>query len=329
MKAVIYTKYGSADVVQLKEIEKPTPKDDEVLVKVMAASANAYDWHFLSADIFLIRISGGGLFKPKNPRLGADMAGRVEAVGSSVKQFKPGDEVFGEIGAWGNGAFAEYVCCPEKAFTLKPVNLTYEQAAAVPMAGLTALQALRDTGKIQPGQKVLINGASGGVGTFAVQIAKYFGAEVSAVCSTDKVEMVRGLGADHIIDYTKEDFTKNGQKYDLILAVNGFHPISAYKRALTPKGIYVMAGGSVGQIFQAVLFGSAMSESGGRKMGSVMAKISRKDMGVLKELLETGKIKPVIDRCYPLSEAKEALRYLGEGHARGKIVITMEQEKEA
>jgi NADPH:quinone reductase-like Zn-dependent oxidoreductase len=323
MKAIVYTKYGSADVVQLRDIEKPAPKDNEVLVKVMAASANAYDWHFLSADIFLIRLMGG-LLKPKNNRLGADMAGRVEAVGSAVKQFKPGDEVFGEIGAWGNGAFAEYVCVPERAFALKPANLSFEQAAAVPMAAITALQGLRDAGQIQAGKKVLINGASGGVGTFAVQIAKYFGAEVTAVCSTDKMEMVRSLGADHVIDYTREDFTKNDQRYDLILAVNGYHPISAYKRALNPLGIYVMAGGSMAQIFQAMLLGSRMSEKGGRKMGAVSAKINQKDLAVLKELLEAGKIAPVIDRCYPLSEAAEALRYLGEGHARGKIVITME-----
>ena len=323
MKAIVYTKYGSADVVQLRDIEKPAPKDNEVLVKVMAASANAYDWHFLSADIFLIRLMGG-LLKPKNNRLGADMAGRVEAVGSAVKQFKPGDEVFGDIGAWGNGAFAEYVCVPERAFALKPANLSFEQAAAVPMAAITALQGLRDAGQIQAGKKVLINGASGGVGTFAVQIAKYFGAEVTVVCSTDKMEMVRSLGADHVIDYTREDFTKNDQRYDLILAVNGYHPISAYKRALNPLGIYVMAGGSMAQIFQAMLLGSRMSEKGGRKMGAVSAKINQKDLAVLKELLEAGKIAPVIDRCYPLSEAAEALRYLGEGHARGKIVITME-----
>ena len=251
MKAIVHTKYGSADVVQLKDVEKPVPKENEVLVKVLAASANAYDWHFLNADIFLIRISGGGFFKPKNQRLGADIAGQVEAVGENVTQFKPGDAVFGEVAGNENGGFAEYACAPEKKLALKPDKLSFEQAAAIPMAGSTALQALRDAGQIQPGQKVLIHGASGGVGTFAVQIAKSFGAEVTAVCSTAKVEMVRSLGADQIIDYTKDDFTKNGQKYDLILAVNGFHPIAAYKRALTPKGIYVMAGGSVAQIFQA------------------------------------------------------------------------------
>ena len=231
MKAIVYTKYGPPDVIQLKEVEKPTPKEDEVLVKVHAASVNAYDWHFLTADIFLMRLMGGGLLKPKNPRLGADIAGRVEAVGRNVKQFLPGDEVFGDISANGNGSFAEYVCSLENAFSLKPGNLSFEEAAAVPMAGFTALQGLRDQGQIQPGQKVLINGASGGVGTFSVQFAKYFGAEVTAVCSTRNLDQARSLGADHVIDYTKEDFTQNGQQYDLILAVNGYHPISAYKRA--------------------------------------------------------------------------------------------------
>ncbi len=324
MKAIVYNRYGPPDVLKLEEIQKPTPGDDEALIKVQAASLNAYDWHFLTADIFLIRLMGGGLLKPKNTRLGADMAGRVEAVGKNVKQFQPGDEVFGDIGAWGNGAFAEYVSVPERALELKPTNLSFEQAAAVPMAAVTALQGLRDNGQIQPGQKVLINGASGGVGTFAVQIAKYFGAEVTAVCSTDKMDMARARGADHVIDYTQEDFTKNGQRYDLIFAANGYHSLSAYKRALTPKGIYVMAGGSMTQIFQAMLMGPRMSETGGRKMGAAMAKLNQKDLAFLKELLEAGKIVPVIDRRYALSETAEALRYLGEGHAKGKVVITME-----
>ncbi len=320
MKAIVYTKYGPPDVLQLKEIEKPTPKDDEVLIKVHAASVNAYDWHLLSADIFLVRLMGGGLLKPKNTRLGADIAGRVEAVGRNVKQFQPDAEVFGMT----QGGFAEYACAPENALALKPANSSFEEAAAVPMAAVTALQGLRDTGQIQPGQKVLINGASGGVGTFAVQIAKSFGAQVTAVCSTRNLEMARSIGADHIIDYTKENFTQNGQQYDLILAANGYHSLSAYKRALTPKGIYVMAGGSTAQIFQAMLMGSWMSETGGKKMGAVMAKRNQKDLAFLKELLEAGKVVPVIDRRYPLSEAAEALRYLGEGHARGKVVITVE-----
>jgi len=321
MKAIVYEKYGSPDVIQLKDVEKPAPKDNEVLIKIHAASVNAYDWHFLTADIFLIRLMGGGLLKPKYTRLGADVAGRVEAVGGNVKQFQPGDEVFGDIG---HGGFAEYGCAPESRLALKPANLSFEEAAAVPMAALTALQGLRDEGQIHPGQKVLINGASGGVGTFAVQIAKSFGAEVTAVCSPRNLDQARSIGADHIIDYTKENFTQNGQQYDLILAANGYHSLSAYKRALTPKGIYVMAGGSTAQIFQAMLLASWMSETGGKKMGGVSAKIDQKDLGLIKELLEAGKVVPVIDRRYPLSETAEALRYLGEGHARGKIVITLE-----
>jgi len=323
MKAIVYTKYGPPDVIELKEIEKPTPKDDEVLVKVHAASVNAYDWHLLTADSFLVRLMGGGLLKPKNTKLGADIAGRVEAVGGNARQFQPGDEVFGDIAESGNGSFAEFVCARENLLALKPVNLSFEEAAAVPMAAVTALQGLRDQGQIQPGQKVLINGASGGVGTFAVQIAKSFGAEVTAVCSTGKMDMVRSLGADHAIDYTKQDFTQTGLQYDLILAVNGYHPLSAYKRALSPTGIYVMAGGSFAQIFQAMLLGPLMSQTGGRKMGGLSARPNQKDLVIMRELLEAGKVVPVIDRCYPLSEAADALRYLGEGHARGKVIITV------
>ncbi len=324
MKAIVYTTYGSPDVLQLKDVDKPAAKDDQVLIKVHAASVNAYDWHFLTADIFLIRLMGGGLLKPKNTRLGADLSGQVEAVGRNVKQFQPGDEVFGDAASFGRGAFAEYVSVPERALALKPVNLSFEQAAAVPMAALTALQGLRDEGHIQAGQKVLINGASGGVGTFAVQIAKSLGAEVTAVCSTRNVEQARSLGADHVIDYTNEDFTQSGQQYDIILAANGYHPLSAYRRALTPKGTYVMAGGTKAQIFQAMLLGSWMSKTGGKTMGGVSAKIEQKDLLILKELLEAGKVVPVIDRRYPLREAAEALRYLGEGHARGKVVIIVE-----
>ena len=323
MKAIVYEKYGPPDVIQLKDVEKPAPKDNEVLVKIYAASVNAYDWHFLTADIFLIRLMGGGLLKPQNTRLGADIAGRVETIGGNVKQFQPGDDVFGDVG---HGGFAEYVSVPESALMLKPTNLSFEEAAAVPMAAVTALQGLRDEGQVQSGQKVLINGASGGVGTFAVQIAKLFGAEVTAVCSTRNLDQAHSIGADHVIDYTREDFTQNGQQYDLILAANGYHPLSAYKRALTSKGIYVMAGGSMVQIFQAMLMGSWMSETGGRKMGGVSAKMDQKDLGSIKELIEAGKVKPVIDRRYPLSEAAEALRYLGEGHARGKVVITVEKD---
>jgi len=320
MKAIVYSKYGSPDVLQLKEVEETFPKDNEVLIKVHAASVNALDWHSLTADIFLVRLMGMGLLKPKNPILGADIAGRVEAVGKDVKQFRPGDEIFGDIG---HGGFAEYAVAPERFLALKPASLSFEAAAAVPVAALTALQGLRDSGKVQAGQKVLINGASGGVGTFAVQIAKVFGAEVTAVCSTRNVEQARKLGADHVIDYTKENFTQSGRQYDLILAANGYHPLSAYKRALTPRGIYVMAGGKPAQIFQSMLLGGWMSEKDGRKLGGVSAHIDLKDLLALKEMLEAGKIVPVIDKCYSLSEVPEALRYLGEGHAKGKIVITM------
>jgi NADPH:quinone reductase-like Zn-dependent oxidoreductase len=325
MKAIVYTKYGPPDVLQLEEVEKPGPKDSEVLVEVHATSVNAYDWHLLTADIFLVRLMGGGLLKPKNPILGADIAGRVIGVGGKAGQFQPGDEVFGDISACGNSGFAEYVSVPENALALKPANLSFEEAAAVPMAAITALQGLRDQGHIQPGQKVLIQGASGGVGTFAVQIAKSFGAEVTAVCSTRNIDQARALGADHVLDYTKEDFTQTGQQYDLILAVNGYHPLSAYKRALASKGIYVMAGGSMAQIFQAMLLGPWMSRSGEKKMGGVAAKPNQKDLAFMKGLLEAGKVVPVIDRIYPFKETAEALRYLGQGHARGKVVITMEQ----
>jgi NADPH:quinone reductase-like Zn-dependent oxidoreductase len=324
MKAIVCTKYGPPDVLQLQEVAKPAPKADEVLVEVHAASVNAYDWHLLTADIFLVRLMGGGLRRPRKAIPGVDIAGRIEAAGSNVKQFRPGDEVFGDISACGNGGFAEYVSVPEHALALKPATLSFEQAAAVPMAAITALQGLRDQGKIQAGQKVLINGASGGVGTFAVQVAKAFGAEVTAVCSTRNLDMARTLGADRVIDYTKEDFTRNGQTYDLILAANGYHPLSAYKRALTPQGIYVMVGGKPGQIFQAMLLGSWMSENGGKKLGGFTAKANQKDLVMLKELVDAGKVVPVIDKRYPLSEAAEALRYLGAGHARGKVVITVE-----
>ncbi len=322
MKAIVYEKYGSPDVIQLKDIEKPTPKDDEVLIKIHAASVNAYDWHFLTADIFLIRFMGGGLLKPKNTRLGADIAGRIETVGINVKQFQPGDEVFGMV----EGGFAEYTCAPESALALKPVNTSFDEAAAIPMAAITALQGLRDEGQIRAGQKVLINGASGGVGTFAVQIAKSFGAEVTAVCSTRNLEQARSIGADHVIDYTKENFTKNGQQYDLVFAANGYHSLSAYKRALTPQGIYIMAGGSMAQIFQSMLLGSIMSETGGRKMGGVSAKRNQNDLVFIKELFEAGQVKSIIDKRYPLSDAAEALRYLGAGHARGKVVIFVESD---
>lgn len=327
MKAIVYTKYGSPDVLNLEEVREPTPRDDEVLIKVHAASVNARDWRLLRADPFLVRLNLG-LLKPKHNTLGSDIAGRVEAVGGNVKQFQPGDEVFGDLsgGGFGGGGFAEYVCARENALVSKPADMTFEEAAAVPMAAVTALQGLRDKGRIQPGQKVLINGASGGVGTFAVQIAKSFGAEVTGVCSTRKSDMVRSIGADHVIDYTQEDFTRNGQRYDLILAVNGYRPISDYKRALNVKGIYVMVGGSTAQIFQALLLGPWMSMIGSKKMGALTAKPDQEDLVFVKELLETGKVVPTIDRRYPLSEVGEAIRHLEEGHARGKVVITLEHD---
>ena len=322
MKAVVYTKYGSPDVLQLKEVEKPTPKDNEVLIRIHAASANAADWHLLRGDPFLLRL-GYGLLKPNNTILGADIAGRVEAVGNNVTQFQPGDEVFGDISGCGLGGFAEYVSVPEHAVISKPASMTFEEAAAVPMAAVTALQGLRDKGQIQPGQKVLIHGASGGVGTFAVQIAKAFRAEVTAVCSTRKVDLVRSIGADHVIDYTQEDFTKNGQRYDLMLAANGNRSMFAYKRALAPTGRYVVTGGSMAQLFQAMLLGPLLSTAGRQNMGNVLARPNQKDLACMKELLEAGKVIPVIDRCYPLSETAEAIRYLEAGHARGKVVITV------
>ena len=322
MKAFVYTKYGTPDVLHIRDVEKPAPKENEVLVKVHATSANAADWHLLTADIFLVRLQTG-LLKPKNTILGADVAGQVEAVGRDVKQFKPGDAVFGDVFGQNSGSFAEYVAAPESVLVLKPANLSYDEAAAVPLAAITALQGLRDLGQIQPGQKVLINGASGGVGTFAVQLAKYFGAEVTAVTSTRNLDMAHKLGADHVIDYTKEDFTQNGQQYDLVVAVNGYHPISAYRRALTPKGRYVMIGGNIAQFFQVLLLGPRMSKSDGQQLGHLTLKPNPKDMPLLKELLETGKVVPVIDKRYPFSELPDALRYFGEGHARGKIVISM------
>ena len=256
MKAIVYTKYGPPDVLHLEEVKKPALNEDKVLVKVHAASINAGDWHLLTADPFPQRLMGIGLFKPKNTILGADIAGCVEAVGRNVKQFQPGDAVFGDVFGLGSGSFAEYVSVPESALALKPSNVSFEEAAAVPVAAVTALQGLRDQGHIQPGQKVLINGASGGVGTFAVQIAKAFGAEVTAVCSTRNLEMARSIGADHVIDYTKEDFTQNGRQYDLILAVNGYQPLSAYKRALAPQGIYVFVGGLPAQIVPVTVAGA-------------------------------------------------------------------------
>jgi NADPH:quinone reductase-like Zn-dependent oxidoreductase len=316
MKAIVYTKFGSPDVLHLNEVEKPIPGDNEILIKVHAASVNAYEWRHVRADPFLIRLMGAGLFRPKHRILGADVAGQVEAVGRNVKQFRPGDEVFGE-GSY--GGFAEYVCVDPNRFVLKPARLTFEEAAAAPMAALTALQGLRDKGKIRAGQKVLINGASGGVGTFAVQIAKTFEAEVTGVCSTAKMDLVRSIGADHIIDYTLEDVTKNNQQYDLIFDTAAYRSISAYKRILKPGGIYVLAGGSMARILQLML----KSMTGAKNMGIMVADINQADLLFISGLLVEGTVKSIIDKRYPLSETAEAIKYLEDGHARGKVVITV------
>lgn len=325
MKAIVYETYGPPEVLHPKDVEKPSPKDNEILVRVYAASANAADWRLMRADPFLARLYSGLIRPTKFQILGADIAGRVEAVGKNVRQFRPGDEVFGDVFASGFGGFAEYKCARENELVLKPANLSFDEAAAVPLAALTALHGLRDKGQIQPGQQVLINGASGGVGTFAVQLAKYFGAEVTAVCSTGKVDMARALGADHVIDYTQDDFTKSGHQYDLILAVNGNRSIFDYKRALNPRGTYVMVGGNTRQLFQALLLGPWISLVGKQKIGALTSTPNQKDLLFMKELLESGKIRPVIDRRYTLGEVPEAIRYLEEGHAKGKVVIVLER----
>ena len=318
MKAIVYTTYGSPDVLQLKDIEKPTPKDNQVLVKVHAASANPADWHLMRAEPFLARFANG-LLKPKNTRLGADLAGRIEAVGRNVTRFRIGDAVFGELPLDAMGSFAEYVCISEELLALKPDKLTFEQAAAVPLAAFTALQGLRDKGQIRPGQRVLVNGASGGVGTFAVQIAKSFGTEVTGVCSTRNLDMVRSIGADHVIDYTQTDFTNTGQRYDLIFDAIGNRSVSDLKRALTPNGICSVAGfTSLSRLFQTMFFG-------GKKVGLMeTANANQADLVFIQGLLEAGKVVPVIDRRYPLSETAEAIRYLEAGHARGKVIVTIE-----
>lgn len=323
MKAIVYKKYGPPDVLQLEEVEKPAPADDEALVKVHAVSINAMDWHMMRGKPFFARLMIGGFRKPKNPILGSDIAGRVEAVGESVTQFQPGDEVFAGVG---KGGFAEYVSVRERGLVLKPANVSFESAAAVPVAAVTALQALRDKGQIQAGQKVLINGASGGVGTFAVQLAKAFGAEVTGVCSTRNLDMARMIGADYVIDYTKEDFTRNGRQYDLIVDIAASRSVSDYKRALSPEGICVVIGFStLFHMLRSVVMGALASRTGSKKFVRFVAKLYRKDLDLLKELLEAGKVVPVLDRCYPLSEVAKAMRYFGEEHARGKVVITVGQ----
>jgi NADPH:quinone reductase-like Zn-dependent oxidoreductase len=320
MKAIVYTEYGPPNVLQIRNVEKPVPNDNEVLIKIRAASVNPLDWRLMRGKPVFVRLMIGGLRKPKVTRPGVDLAGQVVAIGSNVTQFKPGDEVFGGC----RGAFAEYVCATENRLALKPANLSFEDGAAVPVAALSALQGLRDKGRIQRGHKVLVDGASGGVGTFAVQIAKSFGAEVTAVCSTRNVDTARSIGADQVIDYTREDFTQSGQRYDLILAANAYHSIFDYRRALSHDGIYVMAGGGGVQILQTMLLGPLLSLIGSKKMRFFLANINQKDLVLLKDLLEAGKIVPVIDRRYPLSDVAEAFRYLEQGHAQGKVVISVE-----
>ncbi|MGJ4747314.1 NAD(P)-dependent alcohol dehydrogenase [Leptospira sp. SA-E8] len=321
MKAIVYEKYGPPDVLQLKEVPTPVPKENEILVKVVAASVNAADWRMMRANPFLVRLYAG-LFKPKKISiLGADVAGTVEAIGRNVTKFRPGDQVFGDVFASGFGGFAEYKCGKEDEFVLKPSNISFENIAALPLAGMTALHSLRDFGKIAAGHKVLINGASGGVGTFAIQLAKYFGAEVTAVCSTLKKELSKSLGADYIIDYTKEDFTKTGKKYDLIVGVNGYRSLSEYKAALNPKGRYVMAGGGTAQLFQALLLGPFISLTSDRKIVAASSQPNQTDLLLLSELLESGKIKSVIDRRYTLEEVPKAIQYVEQGHASGKVII--------
>lgn len=320
MQAIVCTQYGPPDLIKLKEVDKPSPKENEVLIKIIGSSVNAADWHMMRADPFIVRFFGG-LFKPKFKILGADIAGVVEEVGSAITNFKIGDEVFGDLAQINFGGFAEYVCAVENLIALKPTNLSFEEAAAVPLAAVSALQGLRDKGKIEKGQQVLINGASGGVGTYAVQIAKAFEAEVTAVCSTGKIDMVRSIGADHVIDYTKENFTKSGKRYDLILAANGYHSIFDYKRVLKPNGRYVMIGGKGKQMAGAMFIGPIISMFGKKKLGFVAASANQNDLIFLTKLIEAGKVKPVIDRIYKLSDVADAIRYLEEGHAIGKIVI--------
>ena len=322
MKAIVHERYGSYEALELRDLPEPAIADDQVLVRVHASSVNPAEWYRVNGPFFL-RLFGGGLRKPKGPSIGADLAGRVEAVGSDVAELQPGDEVFGTSGA----SWAEYAPAREVRLVRKPANVSFEEAAGVPVAGITALQALRDHGGVQPGQKVLINGASGGVGTFAVQLAKWFGADVTAVCSTGKVDLARSLGADRVVDYTQEDFTRRGEHHDLMLDVAGSRPFSQFRRVLTPKATVVVVGApmttrGLGPLKHVI--GTRVASLGrSQKVTFFVAKITKEDLAVLGELLEAGTVKPVVDRRYSLSEIPDALRYLGEGHARGKIVITV------
>ncbi len=317
MKAIVYTKYGPPDVLQLQDVEKPIPQENEVLIKVHASSINDWDWNLLRGNF---QGRGWAFLKPKYKILGSDVAGQIESVGNNVTKFQPGDKVFGDLCSRSWGCFAEYVCAPENTLVLKPSKMTFEEAAALPQAGTLALQGVRK-GQIQKGQRVLINGAGGGAGSFAVQIAKSFGAEITGVDNTEKSDMMRSIGADHVIDYTKEDFTKNGQTYDFILDFAAHHPFFDYKRALNPKGIYVVVGGSSARVLQVVFLGLLISRS--KKMGLLLHKPNN-DLDSLTKLIETGKVKTIIDKIYPLSKTAKAFQYFGEGHAKGKVVITLE-----
>ncbi len=321
MNAVTYSNYGDSGVLELTQIPQPTPSDSEVLIKVKATSLNAADWHMLRGKPYMLRLDGG-LRKPKHPILGADVAGTIEAIGSNVTNFQVGDEVFGDLSGDGFGGFAEYVCASEDVLVTKPSAMSFEDAAALPMASVTALQGLKK-GNIQAGQKILINGASGGVGTFAVQIAKALGAEVTAICSTGKMDMVRSLGADNVIDYTQTAFKDIQETYDLVFAANGNESIQSYKRLLNPNGICVVSGGSMSQIFQALLLGSVVSIASSKKITSLLAKPNAEDLSFITELVETGQVTPVLDKHYAFEDIPEAMSYLGAGHAKGKIIINV------
>jgi NADPH:quinone reductase-like Zn-dependent oxidoreductase len=327
MKAILVPKYGSPDVLQYTEVEKPVPNENQVLVKIVAAAANPLDWHGMRGEPFIARL-GSNFRNPKDPRLGADIAGVVEAVGRDVTEFKPGDEVFGAVGV---GGFAEYVCTREKNLALKPGNISFEAAASAPVVGFTAIQGFRHAGGVQPGQKVLVNGAAGGIGTFAVQFARSCGAEVTGVCSTKNLDLVRSIGADHVVDYTREDFTRSGQQYDLIYDAIGNRSVSDYRRALKPNGRCVIAGfTSLRRLFEHMIMGPLMSRRGNKKVGMMgVSNENKQDLLVIQELLETGKIVPVIDRCYQLEETAEAIRYLETMHARGKVIITVESHDQS
>ncbi len=323
MKAIVCHKYGPPDLLQVEDVERPSPGDHEVLVKIRAVSVNPLDWRLLRADPFFLRLMGFGLLAPKHKILGADVAGRVEAVGARVTRFRPGDEVFGEISDSGLGGFAEYVCAREDLLVAKPASMSFEEAAALPVAALTALQGLRDEGRVEAGQRVLINGAGGGVGTFAVQIAKSLGAEVTGVCSTGKLELVRSLGADHVIDYTGEDFTRSGRSYDVILDNAAYRPLRDYQRVLDAKGVYVLVGGPASMFLRAVFFKLWASLFGGMDVRIFTAKSNEDDLMALARMFEAGTLKPVIGRRHTLEELPAALRYLEAGHTQGKVVVTV------